>query len=182
MEVFRTAGAHAGGGQAAGADRYMVHVVVDAGTVAGGAGRCELVDGTPLAPGAVDRVACDASLVGHLVAGDEPLRLGRRQRAWSAAQRRAILVRDAGRCRYPGCLNTIVDIHHLRAWSQGGPTDTDNGLLVCGFHHGLLHDGFTAHGDANGPLYFCRPDGTHLATTTPPGRTPATAATTGGRP
>jgi Domain of unknown function (DUF222) len=158
MDMVRTAVAHAHDGAAAGADRYMVHVVTD---VNGGA----LIDGTPLDAETVARLACDASTVTHLVAGGEPLRLGRKTREWSAAQRRAITVRDGGRCRFPGCHRTIGDIHHLRWWDKGGATDIDNGLFICNRHHTLVHKGFKAAGNTNRQVTFTRPDGTVLGTT-----------------
>ena len=49
-----------------------------------------------------------------------------------------------------------------------GPTDIANGALICPRHHALLHNGFTATGDANTTITFYRPNHTILATTTPP--------------
>ena len=31
--------------------------------------------------------------------------------------------------------------HHIVAWSRGGPTTVDNGVLLCGHHHRLIHQG-----------------------------------------
>jgi hypothetical protein len=155
MDAVRAA--LASDGHAVGDDRYMVHVV---STVDG----TRLVDGTPLDEGVAARVGCDASVVEHVVGEDgEPLWLGRRRRMWSTAQRRAILVRDGGHCRFPGCSRRIVDVHHVRPWEDGGPTDVGNGILACTRHHTLLHGAFRAVGDANGPLEFRRTDGVLLA-------------------
>jgi Domain of unknown function (DUF222)/HNH endonuclease len=165
MDLVRTGLAHAGQGHAVGADRYVVHVVQRAG-----AGP-ELVDGTPLDASVAQRIACDASWVAHLVGeGGEPLALGRKTREWNTSQRRAITIRDGGRCRFPGCGHRYGDIHHIELWSHGGSTDITNGLLVCARHHTLLHRGFTAAGDANHTITFYRPDHTILATTTPSAR------------
>jgi len=156
MDLVRTGLAHAGDGHAPGADRYLVHLVQRAGAT-------ELLDGTPVDTATADRLACDASRVVHLIAEDgEPLYLGRRTRDWTTAQRRAITVRDRGHCRFPGCQRRHVDIHHLRWWTQGGATDIDNGVLICPHHHTLLHQGFTATGDANHSVTFHRPNGTVL--------------------
>jgi hypothetical protein len=95
---------------------------------------------------------------------------------WNTAQRRAITVRDAATCRYPGCSHTICDVHHVGAWTDGGATDIDNGILLCTRHHTLIHAGFTTTGDANHQRNFHRPDGTPIATTRPPGPTPHLAA------
>jgi hypothetical protein len=161
MEMTRVALAHANDGNAMGADRYLVHVVKRGDDM-------ELIDGTPIDTDTADRIACDASTVQHVVSDEgEPLKLGRRSREWNTAQRRAILVRDGGHCRFPGCDRTFVDIHHLVPWDHGGPTDVSNGICECGRHHTLLHAGFTAAGDANGTVVFHRPNGTLIGTTSP---------------
>ncbi|MGH9055489.1 MAG: HNH endonuclease [Acidimicrobiales bacterium] len=154
MDMARVALAHVGDPQASGADRYMVHLVSRPGE------SVSLLGGTALDPADAGRVGCDASTVMHHVgAGGEPLALGRRTRVWSVAQRRAIAVRDRGRCRFPGCERRHVDIHHLLPWEDGGSTDITNGLLACPRHHTLLHRGFHAAGDANRTVTFRRPDG-----------------------
>jgi Domain of unknown function (DUF222)/HNH endonuclease len=161
MEMTRCALAHAGAGHAMGADRYLVHVVRHGPEITG-------LDGTPLGDGQGARILCDHSEVEHLVgAAGEPLALGRKTRHWGAAQRRAILVRDGGTCRFPGCERRIVDVHHIQPWSAGGATDLTNGLLVCSGHHTLLHSGYKAIGDANHAVRFFRPDETLLAVTFP---------------
>lgn len=85
MDMVHVALAHADDGHAGGDDRYMVHVI----TGLDGTG---LADGTPLDPVTASVVACDASVVAHLLAGaGEPLALGRKTCTWSTAQRRAAL-------------------------------------------------------------------------------------------
>ena len=175
MEIFSVAMANLGGGHLAGADRYMVHVVTDTAGLRGEeTGMAELVDGSVLPPGTAARLACDASFVAHLLAdGSEPLALGRRVRDWSPAQRRAIRVRDRGRCRFPGCQRGFTEIHHLQEWSEGGTTDLSNAASLCGRHHVLAHQGFRAEGNGNGELVFHRPDDTVLGLSRP-SRRPAT--------
>jgi HNH endonuclease len=58
-------------------------------------------------------------------------------------------------------------VHHLRFWEHGGPTNIENGISLCPRHHTLLHQGFTASGDANHVVTFRRPDGAVLGTTRP---------------
>jgi hypothetical protein len=166
VDIFNVALANLGGGHLAGADRYMVHVVTDTAGLRGEAGAtAELVDGSVLPEGVVARMACDASFVAHLLAdGSEPLALGRRVRDWTPAQRRAIKVRDRGRCRFPGCQRGVTEIHHIVEWSEGGPTDVSNGASLCGRHHVLVHQGFRAVGNANEELAFHRPNGSVLGT------------------
>jgi hypothetical protein len=151
---------------AAGADRYTVHVVIEHD-------RACLLGTGPLPDHHWQQIACDCGTVTHHHDPDgRPLTLGRKQRTWTIAQRRAITVRDNGHCRWPGCTNTHVDIHHLRPWSHGGTTDTTNGILLCPGHHTRIHQGFAATGQADGRLDFTRPDGTPLGTTTTHPATP----------
>lgn len=63
--------------------------------------------------------------------------------------------RDHG-CRFPGCGNTrYVDAHHVHYWTDGGPTDMNNLILLCNRHHRLLHhDAFSIHADGDGRSSF----------------------------
>ncbi|MBC3760886.1 DUF222 domain-containing protein [Quadrisphaera oryzae] len=67
------------------------------------------------------------------------LALGRAVRLFSPAQRRAMLARDGG-CIVPGCTAPPgwLEAHHVHAWAEGGPTDVDSGVLLCGRHHVLV--------------------------------------------
>ena len=72
----------------------------------------------------------------------EPLRLGRTRRTFSRAQRRALAARDGG-CRFPGCTMppAWTEAHHILQWLRdAGLTDIDNGILLCRFHHLLIHN------------------------------------------
>ena len=174
MDAVTVAMAHIGEGHAAGADRYMVHLVAEVADSSGlPGGPAELVDGSPLDNEVAARIASDASFITHLVRqGGEPLYLGRKVSDWTTAQRRAITVRDRGRCRFPGCQLGITDIHHVREWEEGGSTDVSNGALLSGRHHSLVHQGYRAAGDANHGLTFHRPNGSVLGSTAPPASQP----------
>ncbi|MGO8609205.1 HNH endonuclease signature motif containing protein, partial [Rhizobium johnstonii] len=54
-------------------------------------------------------------------------------------QRRAIALRDGG-CIIPGCGTPAAwtEIHHVTEYAKGGPTHTDNGVLLCWYHHRFL--------------------------------------------
>lgn len=162
LDMARVALAHAGESGVVGQDRYMVHVVVREG-------QPELLDGTPLPPSVGGRLGCDCSSVVHLVGEhEEVLALGRKTKQWSRAQRRAIMVRDGGRCRFPGCNNRLTDVHHHRWWIRGGNTDVSNGWLACTRHHTLVHDGLiVVHGEPNATLTFSRPGGIVIGSTRP---------------
>jgi hypothetical protein len=154
----------AGGPEAVrtGGDRYQVVVHVDAGTmsVEEPGGRCELDDGSPLAIETARRLACDASLVQMLERDGQPLRIGRKTRAIPPALRRALNARDRG-CRFPGCgSRRFLDAHHIQHWADGGPTNLDNLVHLCGYHHRLLHEGgCRITRTAGGGIAFHRRDG-----------------------
>ncbi|GAA1850847.1 DUF222 domain-containing protein [Microbacterium koreense] len=76
----------------------------------------------------IQRVATDP--------GGRIVRLGTEERVFNRRQRRAIAVRDGG-CVIPGCGVPAAwcEIHHVIEHAHGGPTHTDNGVLLCWYHH-----------------------------------------------
>jgi hypothetical protein len=92
-----------------------------------------LFDGMFASLAATRRVACDAAIVEvtRSVSG-EVLDVGRRTRSIPPAIRRALWLRDAGGCRFPGCTNTRhLDGHHIEHWADGGATSLDNLVQLC---------------------------------------------------
>ncbi|TVR58896.1 MAG: HNH endonuclease, partial [Gemmatimonadales bacterium] len=103
--------------------------------------QCELEDGTRLSAESARRLCCDAGLVRMVHDPDgRILDVGRRTRTIPPALRRALDARDRG-CRFPGCGSRFADGHHVRHWADGGATSLDNCLLLCRFHHRLVHEG-----------------------------------------
>ena len=52
------------------------------------------------------------------------------------------MIRDHGMCQFTGCHQTRhLKAHHLIHWADGGPTDLDNLILLCQFHHTAVHEG-----------------------------------------
>lgn len=111
---------------------------------------------TPVSARAVRRLACDSvrQLLlldprGHLDA------ISAQERVISQPMRKAITIRDGGRCRFPGCHHAIREIHHIIYWQHGGSTTTDNLVGLCSHHHHTIHDrGWTLSGDPNFRLTF----------------------------
>jgi hypothetical protein len=64
-------------------------------------------------------------------------------------------------CRFPGCgSRRFTQAHHVVWWGDGGPTDLDNLVLVCFFHHRLVHEhGWKMERDREGRVRWFRPDG-----------------------
>jgi hypothetical protein len=97
----------------------------------------------PMHPQSVARIACDAHITPVQLDPDGfPMALGRTQRVFSTHQRRLLALRD-GACRFPGCSRppAHTDAHHVHPWSAGGTTDVDNAVLLCRYHHRLVHEG-----------------------------------------
>ena len=107
----------------------------------GRSGRSELDDGTRVSAETSRRLSCDCGLVRMKHGPDgRILDVGRRTRTISAALRRGLEARDRG-CRFPGCGLRFTDGHHVRHWADGGETSMANCLLLCRFHHTLVHEG-----------------------------------------
>lgn len=84
-------------------------------------------------------LACDASLRRVATVDGTPVDVGRTQRLVTAKQLEALLVRDRG-CQFPSCSATRhLHAHHVVHWADGGPTDLDNLVLLCGAHHRFIH-------------------------------------------
>jgi hypothetical protein len=129
-------------------DHTLVKVIVPvkvaerSGTRAQGFGVIEST-GTTLAVGMAEAALCDAGWQEVAVdACGNPLDVGRTRRLFTRRQREALAVRDGG-CLWPGCLQppAFTEAHHVEQWKRdGGRTDIGNGVLLCRFHHLLLHD------------------------------------------
>ncbi|WP_241834642.1 HNH endonuclease signature motif containing protein [Pseudofrankia asymbiotica] len=99
--------------------------------------------GLALSHATLKRICCDANLT-HILLSQEgmPLELGRTRRLVPPSLRRALVARDGG-CTFPGCQKNAAwaDAHHVVHWLLGGETNLDNLVLLCGFHHRVVHRG-----------------------------------------
>lgn len=87
------------------------------------------------------RMSCHASLIPAVLnSKGEPLDVGRAQRAFPSSIRRAVIMRDGG-CAYPGCNMPHIysEIHHIQHWENGGSTALSNAVMLCRFHHTVIH-------------------------------------------
>jgi hypothetical protein len=140
------------------ADRYQVIVHTRAGDSVGAAiGRdSHLENGPHVSAETSKRISCDCCKT-EITEDEtgEPLNIGRRTRTIPPAMRRALKARDGG-CRFPGCTShKFVDGHHIRHWSDGGETSLDNLVLLCRFHHHLVHEGgYDCRKSKDGEIYF----------------------------
>ncbi|GAA1683846.1 hypothetical protein MMUR_22600 [Mycolicibacterium murale] len=119
---------------------------------------------------------CDATCEVWFERDGQPVGAGRETRTINRRLRRALEHRDHGTCVVPGCGATRgLHAHHLIHWEDGGPTELDNLVLVCPYHHRLHHKrGITLTGPAS-RLVVSDATGRHLTNgslarppTTPP--------------
>jgi hypothetical protein len=77
-----------------------------------------------------------------LLADSMVIDVGRATRVVSAPTMRALRVRDKG-CRFPGCDRQVdwSNPHHIIHWARGGPGNLPNLVLLCHYHHRLVHEG-----------------------------------------
>ncbi len=87
------------------------------------------------------RLACDAACT-HVSVGGGEVEVGRTVRTVTPAMRRKLVARDRG-CGFPGCDHPPewTDAHHIQHWIDDGPTELNNLVLTCWFHHRLVHEG-----------------------------------------
>ncbi len=140
-------------------DRATLLVRADIETVLNvdGAPQATIGDGThiprqtPITNETLRRLICDARI--QLVVEDPTngvVGIGRTSRTIPPWLTRVVRARDRG-CMFPDCSRTKwTQIHHIIHWANGGPTNLDNLITLCGFHHRLIHhDGWAIKGNPN---------------------------------
>jgi len=143
------------------ADRATIVVHVRVGDGSAGSD----IDGGPVIhPDTARRLLCEART--QVVVEDDmgrPLALGRMTREPSAWMLRQLRYRDGG-CTFPGCgLQRFAKAHHVVWWRRGGTTDLDNLVMVCSFHHKLVHEhGWKVELAEDGTTRWFLPDGTRF--------------------
>ncbi|MFC7847393.1 HNH endonuclease signature motif containing protein, partial [Arthrobacter sp. NPDC057388] len=110
-------------------------------TGSAGAGTALFAFSGPVNPATIRKIACDADIT-PVVLGSQGriLDVGRSSRVFPPHIRKAITARDQG-CAFPQCTMPApwCEAHHITYWSRGGPTSTANGVLLCNYHHHLIH-------------------------------------------
>jgi len=134
-------------------------------------GGCEIEDGPAIHPETVRRLMCNARV--QAVVEDQAGNvhgLGRVSREPTAWMIRQIRYRDRG-CRFPGCgTKAFTQAHHIVWWRHSGRTDLDNLLLICSFHHRLVHEhGWSVKRDDDGTLRWFSRDGVRYRAGPSPG-------------
>ncbi|MBB5632529.1 hypothetical protein BKA04_000752 [Cryobacterium mesophilum] len=117
--------------------------------------------GTTIAVGTAEAGLCDSRWQEITIdTCGNPLDVGRTRRLFDRRQREALAVRDGG-CMWPECLQppSFTEAHHIEQWKRDrGRTDLENGILLCRFHHLLLHNNhWELHRDAEGRYWLTPP-------------------------
>jgi hypothetical protein len=96
----------------------------------------------PISIRTAERLACDCTMSRILLADSIVIDVGKATRTVSPPTMRALRVRDKG-CRFPGCDRQInwSNPHHIIYRSRGGSDKLENLVLLCYFHHRLVHEG-----------------------------------------
>jgi hypothetical protein len=96
----------------------------------------------PISSKTMERIACDSTVSRVLLADSMVMDVGRATRVTSVPRRRALRVRDKG-CRFPGCDRPVnwTSAHHIVFWGRGGTNHIGNEVLLCHYHHRLVHEG-----------------------------------------
>ncbi|WP_420620241.1 DUF222 domain-containing protein [Candidatus Poriferisocius sp.] len=114
-------------------------VSVDYDTLSGQLKNAGVIDGTTIDIDDLRHIACDAGIVPAIFAADgQPLYMGRKQRAATAAQKLALIARDK-QCVGCGMRASACDAHHIIWWDDDGPTDITNLVLLCPKCHKKVH-------------------------------------------
>ena len=121
----------------------------------------ELASGALVANETARRLCCDAVVETVIHDRDNiTIGVGRNSRTVPGWLRRQVEYRDGYRCRWVGCgARHWLQVHHVIHWADRGPTNLDNLVLLCGYHHRFLHHhGWTITNTGNGRFVFRRPD------------------------
>lgn len=112
----------------------------------------------PVSVGALRRMAADAEVIPAVLGGDsEVLDWGRARRLFTRAQRLALVERDGG-CAWCHAPPSFCEAHHILWWDRdNGPTDLDNGLMLCTACHHRLHRDHWEISVRDGTVWFTPP-------------------------
>ncbi|MEA2024250.1 MAG: DUF222 domain-containing protein [Actinomycetota bacterium] len=123
----------------------LLTVFVDAhdATATNGETGAVIEAGPRVGPDTIEAILCQGTIEVTARATDgTPVNMGRRTRIIPPRLRRFVLHRDGGMCTIEGCVSRYrLQAHHIRPWSEGGPTDAGNLTTLCWFHHHVVIHG-----------------------------------------
>jgi hypothetical protein len=120
----------------------QVSVFIDTDQASGSNGQAGVMleAGPRIGRETLEAILCDAVTEITTTGNDGvPMIYGRRSRIIPPALRRAILHRDNNSCAGDGCTSrNRLQVHHIVPWSRGGPTNPENLITLCWFHHHIV--------------------------------------------
>ncbi len=148
-----------------------VNVLSDRDTLATGPHArtiAETFDGQSLAPAAIGRLCCDATIRRLDTAPDIRVHAARASRT-ATSEQRATLRTLYSTCPISDAPWSQIEVHHVIEWDDGGKTQLSNLVPISSRWHHLIHEGqWTLRMDPDRTLHLSRPDGTHHRTIGPP--------------
>ena len=141
-------------------DRATIVIHTSPEALASGA-PAELEGGGVIDGATVERLGCHARVQTVLEdSRGNAFRLGRMAREPSSAMVRQLRYRDRD-CQFPACPHRrFTNAHHIVHWARGGATDLENLVLICTYHHKLVHElGWGIKREPDGTVSWFYPDG-----------------------
>jgi hypothetical protein len=141
VDMVRIAGA-ADSGRVFGVRKPSVRVTIDARDLIAGTGIAHVEGQTSVVSAqTAQRIACSDGYLTIVHRSDGQLDVGRTQRLFTPNQRVALAAIWGG-CAVENCDRppSWTEAHHITPWSHDGPTNIDNGILLCRHHHLLVHN------------------------------------------
>jgi hypothetical protein len=152
-------------------DRATVVVHAELEGLEKGTNGCEIEGATVVHPLVVRRLLCNARV--QTVVEDRAgnvVGLGQITREPPAWMLRQLRYRDRG-CRFPGCgTRAFTQAHHILWRRHGGRHELANLVLICSFHHKLVHElGWSVKRLPDGQFHWFHPDGARYRAGPSPG-------------
>ena len=123
----------------------------------------------PVSIETVQRHVCDTGILPVAFDTDgQCINVGREQRLFTSRQRIGLSARDGG-CLWPDCDRPAswCEAHHINEWHRDrGGTDLAEGVLLCRYHHMLLHNNHWQI-TRTSATYWLTPPKSHDPTQTP---------------
>ena len=123
-----------------GGEKPHLAIILDWDTIIDGRPSAGAI-GPSLSPADIAMMLCNSKIDRiYMDAKSRPLDIGRLAHDPPKPMRRAVAARDRC-CRFPGCDRRAgwSDIHHVITWTEGGETKVANLVLLCPYHHHLIH-------------------------------------------
>lgn len=126
---------------AGGGSGTQAEVVVHVSTAEDGSIVAALSDGTPVPEPQLGELLCESTVRALLHDSEgQPIDASPLRKAPTTRQMRLLEARDKC-CQYEGCTaRSFLHAHHVIHRARGGKTVLVNLILLCSFHHRMVHE------------------------------------------